>query len=94
MSGLLFLFTVAGFVLIAYWAYRNDAMGLQDCGSGLLAMRTPTAKVKPVPKWKKAGPVIAGPVIENPRRLGRMKAKAEAEHKPGWKRSFLYGSKR
>ena len=38
MSGLLFLFTVAGFVLIAYWAYRNDAMGLQECGSGLLAM--------------------------------------------------------
>jgi hypothetical protein len=89
MSGLLFLFTVAGFVLIAYWAYRNDAMGLQDCGSGLLAMRVPTAKVKPVPKWKKAGPVL-----ESPRRLGRMKAKAEADPKPGWKRSFLYGSKR
>ena len=87
MSGFLFLFTVAGFVLIAYWAYRNDAMGLQECGSGLLAMRSPIAKVKPVPKWKKAGTVI-----ESPRRLGRMKAMAARQ--PGWKRSFLYGSAR
>ena len=90
MSGLLFLFTVAGFVLIAYWAYRNDAMGLQEYGSGLLAMRRPIVKAKPVPKWKKAGTVV----VEGPRRLGRMKAKAETENKPGWKRSFLYGSKR
>jgi hypothetical protein len=33
-------------------------------------------------------------VLASPRRLGRMKAKAEAEQKPGWKRTFLYGSKR
>ena len=85
MSGLLFLFAVAGFVLIAYWAYRNDAMGLRECGSGLLAMRAPDAKAKPLPKWKMAGPAA----IEAP---GRLKAPGNA--KPGWKRTLLYGSVR
>lgn len=85
MSGLLFLFAVAGFVLIAYWAYRNDAMGLRECGSGLLAMRATDAKAKPLPKWKKAGPAA----IEAPRRL-----KAPGNAKPGWKRTLLYGSVR
>ncbi|MGZ5921463.1 MAG: hypothetical protein ACXWLJ_00580 [Rhizomicrobium sp.] len=86
MSGLLFLFTVAGFVLIAYWAYRNDAMGLQECGSGLLAMSAVAAKAKPLPKWKKTGPAV---VIEAPRRL-----KTAGTAKPGWKRTLLYGSVR
>jgi hypothetical protein len=86
MSGLLFLFSVAGFVLIAYWAFRNDAMGLQECGSGLLAMRTLAPKSKPLPKWRKAGPVI-----ESPRRLKRLKA---AGRKPGWKRTLLPGAAR
>jgi hypothetical protein len=88
MSGLLFLFSVAGFVLIAYWAYRNDAMGLQECGSGLLAMRASTAKSKPLPKWKKTGPGI-----ESPRRLGRSKA-AAGQKKASWKRTLVYGSGR
>ena len=85
MSGLLFLFTVAGSVLIAYWAYRNDAMGLQECGSGLLAMSVVAAKPKSLPKWKKTG--LAA--IEAPRRL-----KAAGNAKPGWKRTLLYGSVR
>jgi hypothetical protein len=85
MSGLLFLFTVAGFVLIAYWAYRNDAMGLQESGSGLLAMSMAAAKPKPLPKWKKSGPAE----IEAPRR-----SKAAGNAKPGWKRTLLYGSVR
>jgi hypothetical protein len=88
MSGLLFLITVAGFVLIAYWAYRNDAMGLQECGSGLLAMSVTDAKPKPQPKWKKTGPAA----IEAPPRRDRLKAAGGA--KPGWKRTLLYGSAR
>lgn len=84
MSGLLFLISVMGFVLIAYWAFRNDAMGLNENGSGLLAMRSSTAaKPKSVPKWKKE-PHRA---IENPRQLGRIKA----EKKPLWNRALLPG---
>ena len=86
MSGLLFLFSVAGFVLIAYWAYRNDAMGLQECGSGLLAMSAVAAKAKPLPKWKKAGPAV----IDGPAPLEGRRERA----KPGWKRTLLYGSVR
>ena len=87
MSGLLFLFFVAGFVLIAYWAYRNDAMGLQECGSGLLALRAAAPKTKPLPKWKKTTPVS-----ESPRRANRLKA--AAGRKPGWKRTLLYDAAR
>jgi len=84
MSGLLFLFSVVGFVLVAYWAFRNDAMGLNENGSGLLAMRTSTAaKPKSVPKWKKE----PHQAIESPRRLGRIKA----EKKPLWDRALLPG---
>ncbi len=85
MSGLVFLFAVAGFVLIAYWAYRNDAIGLEECGSGLLAMSAAAAKAKPLPKWKKTGPAA----IEAPRQL-----KGSGHAKPGWKKTFLYGSVR
>ncbi len=74
MSGLLFLASIAGFVLIAYWAFRNDGMGLSDQGSGLLAMRT-AAKPTPLPNWKKQ----YGPVIESPRRLNRLKNSRQEE---------------
>jgi hypothetical protein len=86
MSGLLFLFSVAGFVLIAYWAFRNDAMGLNENGSGLLAMRASSAsKPKSMPKWKKEPQAV----IESSRRLGRMKA--VGEKKPLWNRALLPG---
>jgi hypothetical protein len=86
MSGLLFLISVAGFVLIAYWAFRNDAMQVDACGSGLLAM-TPAAaeKPKPAPKWKKA----KSPQL--PRLLGR---REKVKAAPGWRRTLLYGSAR
>ena len=54
MSSLLFLGFVGGFVLIAYWAFKNDGMTSDDSGTGLLAMQQPAgAKQKSVPKWKK-----------------------------------------
>jgi len=89
MSGLLFLASVIGFVLIAYWAYRNDAMGLNENGSGLLAMRSSAAaKPKPLPKWKKE----AHPAADIARRLGP--PKASGDKKPLWNQTFLPGRDR
>ena len=82
MSGLLFLLTVAGFVALAYWAYRNDAMGVGDSGSGILAMRTESPKTKSAPKWKKAA---------EPRAEESRSAHPPAGGNPGWKRGFLPG---
>jgi len=89
MSGLLFLISVVGFVLIAYWAFRNDAMGLNEFGSGLLAMR-PSDSVKPksVPKWKKE----AHSATEVARRLDH--TKTVDEKKPRWNQTFLPGRNR
>jgi hypothetical protein len=81
MSGLLFLFAVAAFVLIAYWAYRNDAMGTGENGSGLLAMRSEAPKPKPMPKWKKAA---------DPREAEARPAAPAAGREPAWKRNFLH----
>ena len=54
MSSLLFLAFVGAFVLIAYWAFKNDGMASDESGAGLLAMQQPAgAKQKSVPKWKK-----------------------------------------
>ena len=84
MSGLLFLVAVCGFMLIAYWAYRNDGMKPDECGSGLLAMRLPgTANQKSVPKWKKT--------VEGHRRPARPEKAAKA---PGWRRGFLPSPRR
>jgi hypothetical protein len=86
MSSLLFLSSVGGFVLIAYWAFRNDAMQAHECGSGLLAMSlTQASAPKSAPKWKKSG------MLDAPRRLS---GRATALAKPLWQRSFLYGSAR
>jgi len=85
MSGLLFLASVVGFVLIAYWAYRNDAMGLNENGSGLLAMRSSAPKPKPGPKWKKE----AQPTAAIARRLAA--PKPDGEKKPRWNQALLPG---
>ena len=54
MSSFLFLGFVGAFVLIAYWAFKNDGMASDGSGTGLLAMQQPAgAKQKSVPKWKK-----------------------------------------
>jgi hypothetical protein len=86
MSGLLFLVSVIGFILIAYWAFRNDAMGLNENGSGLLAMRSSEPKPKPAPKWKKQPEPVAA---QSPRLLGRLKA--DGTKKPRWSRALLPG---
>ena len=85
MSGLLYLAGVGGFILIIYWAFKNDAMKPDETGSGILAMRVPeaAAKQKSVPKWKKAG------VLERPR-LAAAKEKKPAG-KSRWQRSLHYG---
>ncbi len=86
MSGLLFLGAVGGFVLIAWWAFKNDGMELHESGSGLLAMQlTEASKQKSVPKWKKAG------LMEGPRPAQQRKPAAV---QPRWQRTLLYGSAR
>ena len=86
MSGLLFLGAVGGFVMIAYWAFQNDAMRPDECGSGLLAMQLPSAATaKSVPKWKKIS------LTQGPRRASRAET---VTGKPNWKRTLLYGSVR
>jgi hypothetical protein len=83
MSGLLFLIAVGSFVIIAYWAYRNDGIQAGEGGSGLLAM-VPfvAAKQKLVPKWK----IITAP--------GSWRQKAAKKRtgtaKPLWQQSFLH----
>jgi hypothetical protein len=81
MSSLLFLLTVAAFVVLAYWAYRNDGMGANESGSGVLAMQVDGPKTKPVPKWKKA----AEPPAE------RSPLSLPAGPNPGWKRDLRRG---
>lgn len=56
MSGILFLIEVVAFVLLAYWAFRNDKIGLTESGEGLFAIRdlgAPAAPKTRTPKWKK-----------------------------------------
>jgi hypothetical protein len=56
MSGILFLLEVSAFVLLAYWAFRNDKIGLTEGGEGLFAIRDLSAPAEPktrAPKWKK-----------------------------------------
>ena len=88
MSGLLFLFTVCGFVVVVHWALRNDGMKADELGSGLLAMRVPGAQAnqKSVPKWKKSG------VPERQNRIVQREKKSSG--KARWQRSFLYGKAR
>jgi hypothetical protein len=89
MSGLLFLGTVVGFVLIAYWAYRNDTAGLGEHGTGFLAMRpTSGAKPKVGPKWKKE--VHLSPEVS--RHLAS--PKPDGDKKPRWNQTFLPGRNR
>jgi len=88
MSGLLFLGTVVAFVLIAYWAYRNDAAGLGEHGTGFLAMRSTAAKPKAGPKWKKEVHLSA----EVSRHLAG--PKTDGEKKPRWNQAFLPGRHR
>jgi hypothetical protein len=55
MSGILFLLEVSAFVLLCYWAFRNDKIGLTEGGTGLFAMRDLNAPAVPkakTPKWK------------------------------------------
>lgn len=84
MSGLLFLASVIGFILIAFWAFKNEAMGLNEQGSGLLAMRASAdAEPKPIPKWKKEPRAFT----LNSRRLAG--PKADSGKKPRWNQAFL-----
>lgn len=83
MSGLLFLASIVGFIVIVLWAYKNDGLKADEVGSGLLAMRlTSETKQKSVPKWKKSAMPErskAGVRVEKP------------AHKARWQKSFHYG---
>jgi hypothetical protein len=57
LSSFLFLVEVIAFVLLAHWAYRNDAIGMDESGSGLFAMRgAGSNKRLQKPRWKRQAP--------------------------------------
>lgn len=81
MSGILFLIEVVAFVLLAYWAFRNDKIGLTEGGTGLFAMRDLSAPVEPKsrsPKWKKG--LKSSPVSQSPAVAGEL----PSGQKPQW----------
>jgi hypothetical protein len=86
MSGLLFLAGVCGFIIIAFWAFKNDGLKAEELGSGILAMRLAGGeKQKTVPKWKKSA------VTDRP----RVKAGPEkSSRKARWQQSLQYGKGR
>lgn len=57
MAALLFFMDIFALVLVAYWAYRNGEIGLDESGDGLFAIkggakpRVPVAK----PRWSCVG---------------------------------------
>ena len=53
MAGLLFFIDVFALVLVAYWAYRNGGIGLDETGDGLFAIKGGTGPRVPVvkPRW-------------------------------------------
>lgn len=82
MSGLLFLAGVCAFVLIVFWAYKNDGLKADELGSGLLAMRIAGGeKQKTVPKWKKSAMPERSKTQAEPKKPGR---------KARWQQSFHY----
>jgi hypothetical protein len=54
MAGLLFLLEIAAFVLAAYWAYRNGAVGADGGGTGFFAMKDEGPAPIRKPRWKSA----------------------------------------
>ena len=83
MSGLLFLAGVCGFVLIVFWAYKNDGLKADQLGSGLFAMRIAGGeKQKTVPKWKKSAMPERSKAAVEPKKPA---------HKARWQQSLHYG---
>jgi|GEM_PF-3898837 len=86
MSTLLFLFEVAGFCLVAHWAFVNEQPGAKRGFEGLLRMVEPAkAAVAAVkarsPSWRKS---VRQPAAQ---RAGRAAAKPlDAEAAPRWRR--------
>ncbi len=88
MASLLFLSAVAAFVLVAWWAYDNDRLGVDEPSRGLLRVKIPEDKVveKPAatPKSRQVGPNnvgVASSSAPSPATDGRPE--------PRWKRSHL-----
>jgi len=85
MSGLLFLAGVCGFILIAFWAFKNDGLKADELGSGILAMRLVGEKQKTVPKWKRTALTDRPLVKSEPKKASR---------KARWQQSLQYGKGR
>lgn len=86
MSGLLFLAGVCGFILIAFWAFKNDGLKAEELGSGILAMRPVGGeKQKTVPKWKRTAVTDRPRVKPDPKKTSR---------KARWQHSLQYGKGR
>ena len=91
MSGILFLLEVSAFVLLCYWAFRNDKIGLTQGGSGLFAMPdldAPAEAKARAPKWKqgmKTAPTAQKQAVAGLLSSGQPKW---AQKLPGAKRRF------
>jgi hypothetical protein len=86
MSTLLFLFEVAGFCLVAHWAFMNERPGAKRGFEGVLGMVEPTkAAVAAVkarsPSWRKS---VRQPAAQRARPAAAKPLDAEAA--PNWKR--------
>jgi hypothetical protein len=89
MSSLLFLGQIIGVLLLAYWAFKNDAMRGSEAGTGLFAMKpvhgADSAAAKPV--WKKSSSFKSLPKMGAIRQLTGPR-KSEPKSTPSWKRSW------
>jgi hypothetical protein len=54
MSSILFAMEVVAFLVVAVWAYRNDRVGAEEGGTGLLAFRSASDAPPARPqRWRK-----------------------------------------
>jgi len=91
MSGILFLIELSAFVLLCYWALRNDKIGLTEGGSGLFAMRDLSAPAEPkakIPNWKQA--LKSPPAAQKKSAAGLL----TGDLKPKWARTLPKAKRR
>jgi hypothetical protein len=92
MSSLLFLGQIIATLVLAYWAFRNDAIRSGEGGEGLFAMK-PARDAEPAsarPMWKKYSNFKSLPVTGAIRQLTGPR-KSEPKTSPRWKRSWRRG---
>jgi hypothetical protein len=81
MAGLLFFIDVFALVLVAYWAYRNGGIGLDESGTGLFAIKGGTRpRVLAVkPRWARTARDKTDEQIAKPPKGWEPRWKAESQ---------------